>query len=228
MDDRLAIEVVALLFGATWVLVGVFGAVIIRWEKTGVTEARRRELEEEREASERVSVGIRVWRVVVTAVLVGMPLLFVVDGLVSRLGILYAPSLTFSLGPDLVLQIAGIVLSAAGLALLIGLGRKLAVNVYRLAVHERELMTTGFHRYVRHPFYLHFLLIPIGSFLLSLNYLSLLLFFACTMLWEPKPLTAWMREEEDEMRRRYGTEGEAYLQRTGRVFPRLRRPRRGA
>jgi protein-S-isoprenylcysteine O-methyltransferase Ste14 len=227
MDDRLAIEVVALLFGATWVLVGAFGAVILRWEKTGVTEARRRELEEEREASERVSVGIRVWRVVVTAVLVGMPLLFVVDGLVSRLGILYAPS-SLSLGPDLVLQIAGIVLSAAGLALLIGLGRKLAVNVYRLAVHERELMTTGFHRYVRHPFYLHFLLIPIGSFLLSLNYLSLLLFFACTMLWEPKPLTAWMREEEDELRRRYGAEGEAYLQRTGRVFPRLRRPRRGA
>jgi protein-S-isoprenylcysteine O-methyltransferase Ste14 len=228
MDDRLAIEVVALLFGSTWVLVGVFGAVILRWEKTGVTEARRRELEGEREGSERLSVGIRVWRVVVTAVLVGMPLLFAIDGLVYRLGILYAPSLTFSLGPDLVLQIAGIVLSAAGLALLIGLGRKLAVNVYRLAVHERELMTTGFHRYVRHPFYVHFFLIPVGSFLLSLNYLSLLLFFAYTMLWEPKPLTAWMREEEDEMRLRYGTEGEAYLQRTGRVFPRLRRPRRGA
>jgi protein-S-isoprenylcysteine O-methyltransferase Ste14 len=157
-----------------------------------------------------------------------MPLLFAIDGLVYRLGILYAPSLTFSLGPDLVLQIAGIVLSAAGLALLIGLGRKLAVNVYRLAVHERELMTSGFHRYVRHPFYVHFFLIPVGSFLLSLNYLSLLLFFAYTMLWEPKPLTAWMREEEDEMRRRYGTEGEAYLQRTGRVFPRLRQPRLGA
>jgi protein-S-isoprenylcysteine O-methyltransferase Ste14 len=89
-------------------------------------------------------------------------------------------------------------------------------------------MTSGFHRYVRHPFYVHFFLIPVGSFLLSLNYPSLLLFFAYTMLWEPKPLTAWMREEEDEMRRRYGTEGEAYLQRTGRVFPRLRRPRRGA
>ena len=86
----------ALLFAATWVLVGVFGAVILRWEKTGVTEARRRELEEELEASERVSVGIRVWRVIVTAVLVGIPLLFVVDGLIVRLGILYAPSLTCS------------------------------------------------------------------------------------------------------------------------------------
>lgn len=154
----------ALLFGATWVLVGVFGAVILRWEKTRVTEARMRELEEEREAAERVSVGIRVWRVIVTAVLVGIPLLFAIDGLVFPLGILYAPSLTFSLGPDLALQIAGIVLSAAGLAVLIGLGRKLAVNVYRLAVHERELMTSGFHRYVRHPFYVHFLLIPVGSF----------------------------------------------------------------
>jgi len=99
MNDRLAIEVVALLFGATWVLVGLFGAVILRWEKTGVTEARRRELEEQRESSERVSVGIRVWRVIVNTALVGIPLLFVIDGLVFRLGILYASSLTFSRCP---------------------------------------------------------------------------------------------------------------------------------
>lgn len=228
MDDRLVLEDVALLFGATWVLVGVFWAVILRWEKTGVTEARRRELEEQRETSERVSTGIRVWRVIVNTVLVGIPLLFAIDGLVYRLGILYAPSLTFSFGPDLALQIVGIMLSAAGLAVLIGLGRKLAVNVYRLAVHERQLMTSGFHRYVRHPFYVHFFLIPVGSFLLSLNYLSLLLLVAYTMQWEPKPLTAWMREEEEDLRRHYGTEAEAYMRRTGRVLPHPRRPTHGA
>ena len=227
MDDRLPIEAAGSIVGATWLLVGIGWVVLLRWEKTGLTQARRRELEQQA-AGGPPTLGIRLWRLAVNGVLVGIPLLFVVDGLVFRLGILYAPRLTFSLGPDLVLQIAGIVLSAAGLALLIGLGRKLAVNVYRLAVHERELMTSGFHRYVRHPFYVHFFLIPVGSFLLSLNYLSLLLFFAYTMLWEPKPLTAWMREEEDEMRRRYGTEGEAYLQRTGRVFPRLPQPRRSA
>jgi protein-S-isoprenylcysteine O-methyltransferase Ste14 len=76
---------------------------------------------------------------------------------------------------------------------------------------------------VRHPFYVHFVLIPLGSFLLSLNYLALLLLVAYTMQWEPKPLTSWMREEEEELRRRYGAEAEAYLRRTGRVFPRLRR-----
>jgi protein-S-isoprenylcysteine O-methyltransferase Ste14 len=86
------------------------------------------------------------------------------------------------------------------------------------------MMTTGLHRYIRHPFYIHFFLLPAGSFLLSLNYLALLLFIPYTMLWEPRPLTSWMREEEEDLRRRYGAEAEAYLQRTGRVFPRLRRP----
>jgi protein-S-isoprenylcysteine O-methyltransferase Ste14 len=32
-----------------------------------------------------------------------------------------------------------------------------------------------------------------------------------------------MREEEEDLRRRYGAEGKAYLARTGRVLPRLRR-----
>jgi protein-S-isoprenylcysteine O-methyltransferase Ste14 len=51
----------------------------------------------------------------------------------------------------------------------------------------------------------------------------LVLFVPYTMLWEPKPVTAWMREEEEDMRRRYGADGEAYLRRTGRFIPRLRR-----
>lgn len=221
-ETRLPIEAVAAIVGATWLLVALFWVVILRWEKTGVTEARRRELE--REASEeRSSIGIRLWRVGVNAVLIGIPLLFAIDGLVDRWGILYSPRLSFSAGPDLVLQVAGIVLSAVGLAILIAVGRKLAVNVYRLAAPERQLMATGVHRYVRHPFYVHFILIPVGSFLVSLNYLALLLLVAYTMQWEPKPITAWMREEEEDLRRRHGAEGEAYLARTGRVLPRLRR-----
>ena len=219
---RLPIEVVGVLIGGTWVLVALFGAVILRWEKTGVTEARRRELEQE--ATEAKSlVAITVWRVLVNVVLVGIPLLLAIDGLFYRIGILYSPSLSFFAGPDIVLQIAGIVLSLVGLAILIAVGRKLAVNVYRLAVPERKLMTTGVHRYVRHPFYVHFVLIPVGSFLVSLNYLALLLLVAYTMQWEPKLLTSWMREEEEDLRRRYGAECKAYLARTGRVLPRLRR-----
>ena len=43
-------------------------------------------------------------------------------------------------------------------------------------------MTTGVHRYVRHPFYVHFYLIPLGSFLVSLNYVALLLPYYLTLL----------------------------------------------
>jgi protein-S-isoprenylcysteine O-methyltransferase Ste14 len=180
------------------------------------------ELQEERR-SEGPSIGIRAWRLLVTVVLLGIPLLFVIDGLVYRLGIIYEPALTFSAGPDLILQVAGIFFTLVGLVILVGVGRKLAVSVYRLAAPERRLISTGVHRYVRHPFYVQFFLIPVGSFLVSLNYLTLLLLVAYTMPWEPKVLTSWMREEEEDLRSRYGAEGEAYLRRTGRVLPRFRR-----
>jgi protein-S-isoprenylcysteine O-methyltransferase Ste14 len=212
--------VVALIVGLTWGLVGIFWAVISRWEKTGLTEARRRELDE---GAGVVSPAIRAWRVSAMAICVVLPALFVVDGLVRDLGILYAPELSFLAGPDLLLQIVGIACSAVGLPILIGVGRKLAVRVYRRAVPERQLMSTGVHRYVRHPFYLQFFLLPIGLLLVTLNYLSVLVLLAYTMLWEPKPVTRWMKEEEEDLRRRFGAEADAYIARTGRVFPRLRR-----
>lgn len=217
----LSIELVATIVGSTWLLVGAFWAVISRWENTHVTDARRRELERER--AERSSPSVTRWMIGVLLVLVGLPVLYLVDGLIHPLGILYSPTLSFFAGPSLVLQVVGIVLAVVGLAILLGIGRKLAVNVYRLAADERKLMATGVHRYVRHPFYLQFILIPISSLLVSLNYLSLLL-LAYTMLWEPTPITAWMRREEDALRHRYGPDAEAYLARTGRIFPRLRRP----
>jgi protein-S-isoprenylcysteine O-methyltransferase Ste14 len=168
-------------------------------------------------------LGIRLWQAIVVVILIGVPALLTIDGFVSGIGILYAPGLSFFAGPDLLLQVVGIALSAFGLAILLGVGRKLVVHVYRLAEPDREMMITGAHRYVRHPFYIQFLAIPVGSFLLSLNYLALLLLPAYSMLWEPKLITSWMREEEEDLRRRYGAEAEAYLARTGRVLPRLRR-----
>jgi protein-S-isoprenylcysteine O-methyltransferase Ste14 len=218
----LSVEVVSLLVGIIWGSVAVSWAVILHWENTSVTDARRRELE--REGPEERAWWIAAWPVMTTTVTGAVPLLFLIDGLVYRIGVLYSPSLSFFAGPDLGLQIAGIVLSAVGLSILIGLGRKLAVNVYRRAVHERELMTTGLHRFVRHPFYVHFFLLPVGLFLLTLNYLSLLVLASYTMLWRPTPVTRWMREEDEDLRRRYGTEADEYLRRTGRVLPRLRRP----
>ena len=211
-----------MLVATTWGLVGIFWIVIRRWERTGVTEARRKELESE--GPEAVSPAIRAWRWMTVTITIAIPLLFAVDGFVDPIEILYAPALSFFAGPDLALQIVGIVLSVVGLAILIGVGRKLAVNVYRRAIDEREMMTTGAHRYVRHPFYIQFLVLPIGLCLLTLNYLALLVLAAYTTLWQPMTVLGWMRVEEDDLRRRYGDEAEAYLSRTGRVFPRLRRP----
>jgi protein-S-isoprenylcysteine O-methyltransferase Ste14 len=218
----LSVEVAALIVGVTWGLVGSFWAVMFRWERTGLTPARRRELDEG--AAEAVSPGIRAWRVSAIAVCAVVPALFVIDGFVRDLGILYAPWLSFLAGPSIALQVAGTAFSVIGLAILIGVGRKLAVNVYRRALAERELMTTGVHRYVRHPFYLHFFLLPIGLFLVTLNYLSILVLAAYTMLWMPRPVTWWMKEEDEDLRQRFGADAEAYIARTGRVFPRLRKP----
>lgn len=220
--DVLALETVAVLVAVIWGAVGLFWLLIVRWEATRQTEARRREVERQR--SEVEPVRDRVWHVAAMAVTIGIPLAFVVDGLFGGIGVLYSRGLSFFAGPDLALQIAGIALSTGSLALLIGIGRKLAVRVYRLAAEERELMTTGMHRYVRHPFYLQFLLLPVGLFLLTLNYLAVLVLISYNTLWGPKFITTWAREEEAEMRRRHGADYEAYVARTGRFLPRLRRP----
>jgi protein-S-isoprenylcysteine O-methyltransferase Ste14 len=218
----LSVEVVALVVGLTWGLAGIFWWVILWWGRTGVTEARRRELDAE--GAEAVSPGLRAWRIMATSACAVIPALFVIDGSIADIDILYAPGLSFLVGPSLALQIVGIAMSVTALAILIGVGRKNAVNVYRRALPERKMMNTGVHRYVRHPFYLHFFLLPIGLFLVTLNYLSLIVLAAYTMLWMPRPVTRWMKDEDEDLRRRFGAEADGYIERTGRVFPRLRRP----
>ena len=218
----LSIEAVSVLVLVIWGAVGLFWLLIVRWEATRQTEARRREVERAR--SEEESVGTRVWHVAAMTVTIGIPLVFVIDGLFGGIGVLYSTGFSFFAGPDLALQIAGIAISAGSLAILIGVGRKLAVRVYRLGAEERELMTTGLHRYVRHPFYIQFLLLPVGLFLLTLNYLSVLAFISYNTLWGPRFITREADEEEAEMRRRHGADYDAYVGRTGRFLPRLRRP----
>ncbi len=217
-----SIETVAVLVAVIWGAVGLFWLLIVRWEGTRQTEARRREVERER--SEEESVGTRVWHIAAMTITIGIPLAFAIDGLFGGIGILYSRDLSFFAGPDLALQIAGVVISVGSLAVLIVVGRKLAVRVYRLGAEERALMTTGFHRYVRHPFYFQFLLLPVGLFLLTLNYLSVLVFIAYNTLWGPRFITVEAQEEEEEMLRRHGAEYEAYVARTGRFLPRVRRP----
>lgn len=184
--SRLPADVVAAIVGVVWALVGVFWAVLSRWENSHVTAARRRELEAQRAGG--VSRGLRAWRVTMVVLVASIPLLFVIDRFVYGLEVVYSTTLSFFAGPDLVLQVAGVVLCVIGLAILLGVGRKLAVNVYRLAVDERAMMTTGVHRHVRHPFYIHFFLVPVGTFLVSLNYLALLVAVPYSMVWEPRPV----------------------------------------
>ena len=83
-------------------------------------------------------------------------------------------------------------------------------------------MTTGLHRYLRHPFYIQFLLLPVGQFLVTLNYLAVLVFISYNTLWGPRFITREADEEEAEMRRRHGSDYDAYAARTGRFFPRVR------
>jgi protein-S-isoprenylcysteine O-methyltransferase Ste14 len=217
------VAVLVLLISAAWMAGWI---LVTRWENTDHTEARRRELEAEREA--RASRGARpfawrVWEIGARAVLVLVPSLFIVDGFGIPLGLLYAPSLTY-VGPlALPLQILGVACAAAGLVLLFWVGRILAVNVYRKATDERELLLSGIYAYIRHPFYLHFLLLPIGLLLLTLNPVMLVVLLAYLTLDGPVLPSTWMRDEEGELAVRHGPTYAEYLERTGRWLPRIRR-----
>jgi len=113
--------------------------------------------------------------------------------------------------------------AAAGLVILFWVGRILAVNVYRKATEERELLQSGIYAYIRHPFYLHFLLLPTGLLLLTLNPFMLVVLLAYLTLDGPVLPSTWMRDEERELAGRHGPTYDAYHERTGRWLPRLRR-----
>jgi protein-S-isoprenylcysteine O-methyltransferase Ste14 len=223
MLPRDDVAVLVLLISAAWLAGWI---LVSRWENTNHTEARRRELEAEREA--RASRGARpfawrVWEIGARTGLVLVPTLFVVDGFGVPLGLLYAPSLTY-VGPlALPLQVLGVACAAAGLVVLFWVGRILAVNVYRKAADERELLQGGIYAYIRHPFYLHFLLLPIGLLLLTLNPVMLVVLLAYLTLDGPVLPSTWMGDEERDLAARHGPTYADYLERTGRWLPRMRR-----
>jgi len=223
MLPRDDVAVLVLLISAAWLAGWI---LVSRWENTNHTEARRRELEAEREA--RASRGARpfawrVWEFGARTALVLVPTLFVVDGFVISFGLLYAPSLTY-VGPlALPLQVLGVACAAAGLVILFWVGRILAVNVFRKATEERELLQSGIYAYIRHPFYLHFFLLPIGLLLLTLNPVMLVVLLAYLTFEGPVLPSTWMRDEERELAGRHGPTYAAYHERTGRWLPRIRR-----
>lgn len=223
MLPRDDVAVLVLLISAAWLAGWI---LVSRWENTNQTEARRRELEAEREA--RASGGARrfawrVWEFGARTTLVLIPTLFVVDGFVISFGLLYAPALTYVGALALPLQVLGVACAAAGLVILFWVGRILAVSVFRKATEERELLQSGIYAYIRHPFYLHFFLLPIGLLLLTLNAVMLVVLFAYLTFDGPVLPSTWMRDEERELAGRHGPTYAAYHERTRRWLPRIRR-----
>lgn len=94
------------------------------------------------------------------------------------------------------------------------LGKNLTDTVVTRKDHT--LVTTGPYRYVRHPFYLSFLIAVIGGGIVTANwylFLTSLLPFAF--------LVARTRIEEEKLVERFGDEYREYMSRTGRFWPRL-------
>lgn len=77
-----------------------------------------------------------------------------------------------------------------------------------------RLVTHGPYRYLRHPRYLGILLFTLGISLVFRSWLALLLVAAMTIV-----LVWRIHDEEALMRREFGSEWEAYTQRSWRIIP---------
>ncbi|MFQ5872078.1 MAG: methyltransferase family protein [Candidatus Geothermarchaeales archaeon] len=228
----LPIEVAAVL------VLAIVGSVLALFlvgaylERRFMTEARKKEIEaEKREKERRARSPMRVaWWVIYIVIVLGFPALFIVDGLVFRVGLLYSPYLSFFNPFDTYVQVAGVVLSAMGLVILLASGTVLIEHVFSKASEERRLITTGIYAYVRHPIYLSNVLIGLGLVLITLNYLAVVIpltWFSDLVESEGKtrPVlqTTIIEREERELLERFGREYEEYMKRTGRLLPRIRR-----
>lgn len=216
-------EITELLVPAILATMLVGWLLILRWENTNQTEARRREVSREAEATQPPPPLIhRAWIVAARLLMIAVPALFIIDSLVTPLSFLRLPWLVYS-GPFAAwLQLAGLACAVMGLAIMLWVGRILAVQVYRKASHERDLLRSGIYAYIRHPFYLHFFLLPIGLLLLTLNGVMLLFLVAYLTMDGPALPTKWMRDEEEELLALHGSAYADYMASTGRVLPRLR------
>lgn len=94
------------------------------------------------------------------------------------------------------------------------LGKNLTDTV--VTRHDSSLVTSGPYRYVRHPFYLAFLLGLIGGGLATANWFVLLVGFVPFGF-----IVARTRIEEAKLVERFGDEYRDYMLRVGRFFPRI-------
>ena len=96
------------------------------------------------------------------------------------------------------------------------LGKNLTDTV--VTRRNSSLVTNGPYRYVRHPFYLAFLLGITGVGLAMANWFMLLAGFVPFGF-----IVARTRIEEAKLVERFGGEYQEYMQRVGRFFPRIKR-----
>jgi protein-S-isoprenylcysteine O-methyltransferase Ste14 len=198
-----------------------------------LTEARKKELEVKQPEKRKVKIAPKVWGLVSEPICIIIPLLFVIDGLILRMGILYSPFLSFFNPIDTYLQIIGLIIIFFGLILYLISGKIVTKQVYSKATEERRMMTTGLYAYIRHPLYLAFILIPVGFILITLNLLSVLFFMAYTISTHPDEecdregkftfVTKEVNCEEEHMKKIYGKDYEEYMEKTGRLLPKFKK-----
>lgn len=137
-------------------------------------------------------------------VTVAYPLLY----LLGRLDLLTGSRFQLRFPGDTAVQLAGTAMLAAGLVLAFWALR---------AIEPGTLTTTGPYAYLRHPMYTGYVLAFAGLFPVTLNLLALLSLFAV-----PAQIAVAGREESP-LAARYGAAYQAYAERTGRFWPRVRR-----
>jgi protein-S-isoprenylcysteine O-methyltransferase Ste14 len=118
------------------------------------------------------------------------------------------------------LRWSGAGLGAVSLALTLWIFRTIGKNITSTVEtrEEHELVTGGPYRWVRHPLY------TVGtSFFVSLGIVAANWFMGLAILSVLVMLLIRLHKEEEKLIERFGDEYRAYIERTGRLLPRIKR-----
>jgi protein-S-isoprenylcysteine O-methyltransferase Ste14 len=118
------------------------------------------------------------------------------------------------------LRWSGAGLGAVSLALTLWIFRTIGKNITSTVEtrEEHELVTGGPYRWVRHPLY------TVGtSFFVSLGIVAANWFMGLAILSVLVMLLIRLPKEEEKLIERFGDEYRAYIERTGRLLPRIKR-----
>jgi protein-S-isoprenylcysteine O-methyltransferase Ste14 len=118
------------------------------------------------------------------------------------------------------LRWSGAGLGAVSLALTLWIFRTIGKNITSTVEtrEEHELVTGGPYRWVRHPLY------TVGtSFFVSLGIVAANWFMGLASLSVLVMLLTRLPKEEEKLIERFGDEYRAYIERTGRLLPRIKR-----